>query len=164
MSTQNQPAAVAVCVCFTIFLDSPTWRSSAYKLWKVQDSLNKQDEGGPGPRGLRLPWQASLPQTGLCLPPPPPTPPPAQRAGAQAGHGLDLRAVETAELSQLKLWPCRWGTGGGFSAITAERTGIFFLFLDVKTTCWAWALVGGGITAPAKCSPCGVSSASRQWM
>lgn len=49
-------------VFFTISLDSQSYRSSTYKLWKVQESLNKQDEGGPGPRGLRLAWQASLPQ------------------------------------------------------------------------------------------------------
>lgn len=56
-------------VFFTICLDSQSYRSSAYKLWKVQESLNKQGEGGPGPRGLWLPWQASFPQTSLCLAP-----------------------------------------------------------------------------------------------
>lgn len=81
MSKLNQPANTVGFCFFTISLDSQSYRSSTYKPWKVQESLNKQGEGGPGPRGLRLPWQASLPQHSAvggeegreCRDPPPPS-------------------------------------------------------------------------------------------
>lgn len=145
-------------VFFTISLDSQSYRSSTYKLWKVQESLNKQGEGGPGPRGLRLPWQASLPQhsTAGAVSPLPFLP--VHRPGVPVSCGPDLWAVGADGLSQLRSWQCHSGcvTGAGFSAVTSERISIFPFFLDMKTSCWAGALMGGGTMVSVKCSPGGV--------
>lgn len=98
MSEPNQPAAVVGFCFFTISLDSQSYRISTYKLWKVQESLNKQSKGGPGPRGLRLPWQPSLPQH---RPGSAPCCRPIRWPGLWVSLGLDLRAQpEAADLSQ----------------------------------------------------------------
>lgn len=115
-SEPNQPAAVVGFCFFTTSLDSQSYRISTYKLWKVQESLNKQGEGGPGPRGLWLPWQAALPLHR-----------PVSPCCVWVSPGLDLWAQpEAPDLSQPWLW--RWhsrrGTGGGFSAVTSKRIGI----------------------------------------
>lgn len=137
MSKLNQPANTVGFCFFTISLDSQSYRSSTYKPWKVQESLNKQGEGGPGPRGLRLPWQASLPQhsagegkgrgeggQGAAFPP---LLLPVHWADVLVSCGLDLWAMEAAGLLQLGSRPCHsgFGTGVGFSVVTSVRIGLF---------------------------------------
>lgn len=69
MSEPNQPAAMVGFCFFYISLDSQSYRISIYKLWKVQESLNKQGKGGPGPRACGCPGSSPSHSTGLGLPP-----------------------------------------------------------------------------------------------
>lgn len=131
-------------------LDSQSYGISTYKLWKVQESLNKQDEGGPGPEGAAAALAGGPPTAQACVPL---SPHPCLPTRRQLGKpGADLWAQpEAADLPQPCVWRCH-----SVEQVVALKGAAFSRFLDVKASCWARALAGGGASVLGEGLPCGV--------